>query len=237
MKLKDVGGQSKKKKGQQLPEVTDEELFTYQNLPFQPSDIHDFHPILKNLNLQNKDAVNFMHEARTAQAEGQLDKAFDCYSQTINVLLQIIGPMHHEVAACISKMANIQYKFGDFLQAIELQTKSIIIQEKLLGYDSPVVAYSYSNLGLYYHTCHFYSKGFEYMHKAINILKVVAGDNHPDISSISLNLGLMYQDVENYHAAIDCFTDSLYRNIALYGDDHIQVASSNQAIAHAYYLL
>lgn len=75
------------------------------------------------------------------------------------------------------------------------------------------------------------------MHKAINILKVVAGDNHPDISSISLNLGLMYQDVENYHAAIDCFTDSLYRNIALYGDDHIQVASSNQAIAHAYYLL
>lgn len=75
------------------------------------------------------------------------------------------------------------------------------------------------------------------MHKAINILKVVAGDNHPDISSISLNLGLMYQDVENFHAAIDCFTDSLYRNIALYGEDHIQVASSNQAIAHAYYLL
>jgi len=46
----------------------------------------------------------------------------------------------------------------------------------------------------------------------------------------------MYQDIGNYNAAIDCFMDSLYRNIALYGESHIQVASCNQAIAHAYYL-
>jgi hypothetical protein len=31
--------------------------------------------------------------------------------------------------------------------------------------------------------------------------------------------------------------DSLYRNIALYGEEHIQVASSNEALAHAYYLM
>lgn len=71
--------------------------------------------------------------------------------------------MNPEVASCISKMAGIQFKFGDYLQAIELYTKSIILQEKLLGYDSPTVAYSYSNLGLVYHTCHYFSKGFEYM--------------------------------------------------------------------------
>ena len=98
------------------------------------------------------------------------------------------------------------------------------------------MAYSYSNLGLYYHTCKYFSKAFEYMRKSIQILEVVCGSNHPDISSMYLNLGLMYQDVENYNAAIDCFMDSHYRNVALYGDCHIQVASSNQAIAHAYYL-
>ena len=113
----------------------------------------------------------------------------------------------------------------------------MIIQEKILGYENSIVAYGYSNLGLYYHSSQFYSKGFEYMLKSLNILKVVCGDNHPDISSIYLNLGLMYQDIENYHAAIDCFMDSLYRNIALYGDSHIQVASCYQAIAHAYHNL
>jgi tetratricopeptide (TPR) repeat protein len=97
----------------------------------------------------------------------------------------------------------------------------LIIQEKILGYDSPTAAYGYSNLGLYYHTCQYHSKGFEYIQKALDILQVVCGDNHPDISAIYLNLGLMYQDIGNYNAAIDCFMDSLY---------------CNQAIAHAYYL-
>ena len=46
----------------------------------------------------------------------------------------------------------------------------------------------------------------------------------------------MHQDSERFPAAIDCFMDSLYRNIALYGDTHFQVALCYQAIAHAYYL-
>jgi hypothetical protein len=82
-----------------------------------------------------------------------LERGFDLYGQTINILLQITGAMNNDVASCISKMANIQYKLGDYLQAIELQSKSIIISEKLFGYDHPSVAYNYSNLALYYHTC------------------------------------------------------------------------------------
>ncbi len=48
------------------------------------------------------------------------EKAFEFYSQCINSLLQITGPMSKDVASCISKLASIQFKFGDFLQAIEL---------------------------------------------------------------------------------------------------------------------
>ena len=61
--------------------------------------------------------------------------------------------MTEEVAASVTKMANIQYKYRDCVQAIKLQSKAIVIQEKVLGFDDPTVAYSYSNLGLYYHTC------------------------------------------------------------------------------------
>jgi protein TIF31 len=75
------------------------------------------------------------------------------------------------------------------------------------------------------------------MYRSLNILKIVCGENHPDISSIYLNLGLMYQDFENFQAAIDCFLESLYRNISLFGENHIQVASCYQAIAHAYFQL
>lgn len=42
-------------------------------------------------------------------------------------MLQITGAMNEEVASSISSIASIQFKFGDFLQAIELQSKAIVL--------------------------------------------------------------------------------------------------------------
>lgn len=49
-----------------------------------------------------------------------MDRAFELFSQANNLLLQISGPMSEDVATCIVQIAAIQFKFGDFLQAIEL---------------------------------------------------------------------------------------------------------------------
>ncbi len=186
---------SSKKKGQQqqqVPQSHDQLLNNYQYLPFQLTDFVEIFPVVKHLELQNNDVRQMLQSAKQVYKEGYFEKAFELYSQSINAMLQISGPMNKEVAACISKLASIQFKFGDFLQAIELQTKSIILQERIIGYDHPQTAYSYSNLALYHHTCGYFSKAFEYMYRAVNILKISSGENHPDIASIYLNLGLMY---------------------------------------------
>lgn len=60
--------------------LPDEELFLYENLPFQAGDIADFFPILKTLQVQNKDVQNLMQEAKSALNENMLDRAFDFYS-------------------------------------------------------------------------------------------------------------------------------------------------------------
>ena len=116
-----------------------------------------------------------MQEAKSFFKEAHLERSFDFFTRTINIMLQVSGPLHRDVASCISKLANIQFKIGDFNQAIELQNKSIILHERLLGYDHPQVAYSYSNLALFYHTCGSPARAIEYMFKALNILKVVCG--------------------------------------------------------------
>jgi hypothetical protein len=85
---------------------------------------------------------------------------------------------------------------GDNLTAIELLTKSIIIKEKLLGFDHNQVAYSYSNLGLYYHTARYFKMGFSCMQRSLNILQNITGYNHPDINNIFINLGMMFQDAD-----------------------------------------
>jgi hypothetical protein len=73
----------KGKKGQNTPQqqiLPDEEIFTYENLPFQPSDIADFFPILKYLPLQNRDVSAFMQEAKAAHSAEHYERAFDLYS-------------------------------------------------------------------------------------------------------------------------------------------------------------
>jgi hypothetical protein len=35
--------------------VEDDEIFKYENLPFQNSDVFDFYPIMKTIPIQNKD--------------------------------------------------------------------------------------------------------------------------------------------------------------------------------------
>jgi tetratricopeptide (TPR) repeat protein len=88
-----------------------------------------------------------------------------------------------------------------------------------------LTAWGYSSLALYYHTSGYFLKAFEYMMRALSAMKICAGENHPDIASIYLNLGLMYQDIDNCQPAIDCYMESLYRNIALFGEKHLQTAS------------
>ena len=63
-----------------MTNLSDAEIFTYANLPFQPESVADFYPILKHLNMQNKDATILMQQARQSQADGQLDQAFELYS-------------------------------------------------------------------------------------------------------------------------------------------------------------
>ena len=67
-----------------------------------------------------------------------------------------------------------------------------MLQERLLGLDHPIIAFNYSTLGMYYHSCGYFAKGFEYMNRALTILQLAAGDIHPEIASIYMNLAVMY---------------------------------------------
>lgn len=45
----------------------------------------------------------------------------------------------------------------------------------------------------------------------------------------------MYQDIEQHQSAIESFFEALYRNIELFGKEHMQVAGCYQAIALAHF--
>lgn len=116
-----------KKQAKQDQVLPDEQIFLYENLPFQADSVGEFFPVLNHIEVTNKDAKILMQQGRQAQNEDNLELAFEYFNQAVNIMVQITGPMNPEVAQYMAKMSNIQYRIGDYLLAIELQTKSIII--------------------------------------------------------------------------------------------------------------
>lgn len=56
-----------------------------------------------------------MTDAKSYFKDAVLERSFDLFTRAINVMLQVTGPVHKDVASCISKLANIQFKIGDFI--------------------------------------------------------------------------------------------------------------------------
>jgi protein TIF31 len=145
--------------------------------------------------------------------------------------MQIGGPMQVDIAQCIIKMAAIHFKSEDILQAIEFQTKAIIILERLLGLENPLVALNYAKLAMYYHSTGYNTVAFDHMWRSLNIMQLSCGEYHPDIANIYLNLGLMYQEMDNNEAAIEVFQKYVNQNNYMFGKAHIQTAQANSALA------
>ena len=62
-----------------------------------------------------------------------------------------------------------------------------------------------------------------------------AGDYHPEIGNIYLNLGLMYQEIQALPEALEVYQLHLQQMQFMFGENHMQTASSYQAIAVCFY--
>ena len=131
----------------------------YELLPFNSDDIVEIIPKTKHIEVANIDFKNFINNAKSAMKEGYYEQAFEFVNQAINVNLQVAGPINKEAATCLSMLSNIHFKFGEYMQlisgdqrenymvsyssAIQLQTKAVLLYEKLYGKIHPLTAQAY----------------------------------------------------------------------------------------------
>lgn len=72
-------------------------------------------PVFKHMRESSLDARQFFISGNQASLENKLERALDFLSQSVNVSMQICGPMQSDVAQCIIKMAAIHFKTDDVL--------------------------------------------------------------------------------------------------------------------------
>ena len=125
-------------------------------LPFWDTDIVEIVPRIRHIEIVNYDYKSLVSSAKASLKEGYFEQAFDYLNQAININLQIAGPINKETAGCLSKLSDIHYKFGDYGQAIQLQMKCVILNEKIFGKVHPQTAKSYASLAQIVRFCNLF---------------------------------------------------------------------------------
>lgn len=78
--------------------------------------------------------INFANIARVlSHMGGESPKAVQCYLKAISILTKLYGgKLHINVSLCYSSLAAIHYEMGEFRRAIEYQSESVHILQKVM---------------------------------------------------------------------------------------------------------
>ncbi|KAL1450679.1 hypothetical protein WDU94_003014 [Cyamophila willieti] len=103
----------------------------------------------KTLNPRVTDAYNFYTTGQTKIQQGFLKEGYELISEALNLLNNVYGAMHPEIAQCLRMLARLSYIMGDHAEALSCQQKAVLMSERVNGIDHPYTITEYTHLALY----------------------------------------------------------------------------------------
>jgi tetratricopeptide (TPR) repeat protein len=107
-----------------------------------------------------------------------------------------------EAAQLLSKAAYHLYERGQYVEAISLCQRALMIRERLLGQDHPEVATSLNDLAVLYIALHKYEQVEPLCLRALAIQERALGLGHPDVAVTLNDLAMLYY-LEGRHDQIE----------------------------------
>ncbi|CAI5465530.1 unnamed protein product [Closterium sp. Yama58-4] len=166
--------------------------------------------------------------------EMTLNSAFEILSEAYQILQQVCGPLHLDVAACCRYLALIFYHAGETGNAILQQHRELIINERVVGTDHPDTVHSYGNMALYFHAMGESELALRHFKRTLQLLSLSAGNDHPEVASLFVNIALTYQDMGKLQNAMKYLQEAVRVSEKLLGENHVQVAVCHHALALAF---
>lgn len=90
-----------------------------------------------------------------------MKEGYELISEALNLLNNVYGAMHPEIAQCLRMLARLSYIMGDHAEALAYQQKAVLMSERVNGIDHPYTITEYvSPLFCYFHAkcCFFQQK-------------------------------------------------------------------------------
>merc|ERR1719394_658069 len=141
---------------------------------FSEDDIVNMYPIVKHINPRATDAYNFYTTGQSKIQQGFLKDGYELISEALNLLNNVYGAMHPEIAQCLRMLARLNYIMGDHVEAMSCQQKAVLMSERVNGIDHPYTITEYthlalidSNIGLILHAVGEYDISLRFLEKAL----------------------------------------------------------------------
>lgn len=230
-----VSGGKKKKRVAEQPVMNSMSSSLPPSPPqtFQPDDILNVVPILKDASPRSVLAEEALEAGRISVAQGQKELGQELLLESLSLHEQIYGILHPEVARVYYQLSTLFYGLDDKNIAVELARKAVIVAERTLGVDSNETILSYLNLGLFEHAVGNTRLALTYVRHALDLWKVVYGIHHPDSITTVNNAAVMLQHLKLYHDSRLWFEASLSICQKLSGKGSVNTATLLFQLAQA----
>ncbi|KAK6638065.1 hypothetical protein RUM44_008490 [Polyplax serrata] len=200
-------------------------------LTFLEEDILNIFPVVKHINPRASDAYNFYTTGQTKIQQGYLKEGYELISEALNLLNNVYGAMHPEIAQCLRMLARLNYIMGEHVEAMAYQQKAVLMSERVNGIDHPYTITEYTHLALYCFANTQVSTALKLLYRARYLALMVYGENHPEMALLDSNISLILHAVGEYDLSLRFLEKALALNVKYYGAKSLKVAVSYHLVA------
>ncbi|XP_011862230.1 PREDICTED: clustered mitochondria protein homolog [Vollenhovia emeryi] len=198
---------------------------------FFEEDILNIFPVVKHINPRASDAYNFYTTGQSKIQQGYLKDGYELISEALNLLNNVYGAMHPEIAQCLRMLARLNYIMGDHGEALGTQQKAVLMSERVNGIDHPYTITEYIHLALYSFANGQVSVSLRLLYRARYLALLVCGEDHPEVALLDSNISLILHAVGEYELSLRFLEHALALNLRYHGSHSLKVAVSYHLVA------
>lgn len=165
---------------------------------------------------------------------GSLEKAKDHYDRSLELIYNVHGDEHREIATSFNNLGSIYYSQGDIGLAAEYFLRAAEMFQSLYGENHREAGAALNNVGVSYHMLKNYEKSAEYIERAQRIKETNLGYDHPETAVGYSNLASIHILNKDYKAARENIELSISVRENIYGADHPNLIDPKVQLGNLY---
>lgn len=195
--------------------------------PLGPDDILNIFPVVKHLHMPIVDASKAFRTAQTSLQKGHLDQAYEQFKQATYLYGRVCDDLHPEACYCHSALARVAFLKGKAAEARSVQLKTVVISERVFGFDHPDTIQQYALLAVYMQAGGETALAQKCLLRARLLMLTIHGEDHPYTAALDSCLGLVMtgNQSEQY------LKNALRLNTSFFGATNLHTALNQHLLA------